>query len=249
MKTVKTLLLCAVLLSCGVAMADELADADALFAKKAYPEALQKYMKLANAGNAAAQQHLGGMYFYGEAGAVDMDKAALWWGKAAAKGDKVAIASLDMMKQRQARRADIDYWIKQYDGADLTGGEYRCPAPRFPAVSKENDEIDRYSARMKTWEACHNNRVQHLNASLPLTKLIPADLAKLMTSSETEQATAHLQAVGERVSEDTKVTGKLVVADFDVWRNATDAYVREHNDIVKRAPGTDVDKVGIPSGR
>lgn len=249
MKIVKTFLLCAALLAGGAALADELADADALFAKKAYPEALQKYTKLANAGNAAAQQHLGGMYFYGEAGAVDMDKAALWWGKAAAKGDKVAIASLDMMKQRQARRADLDYWITQYDGADLTGGEYRCPAPRFPAVSKDNDDIDRYSARMKTWEACHNKRVQHLNASLPLTKMIPEDVAKLLTANEMERATAHLAAVGERVSEDTKVAGKLVVADFDVWRNATDAYVKEHNDIVKRTPAEDVGKAGKPGGK
>jgi len=87
--------------------AAELAEADALFAKKAYPEALQKYTKLANAGNVMAQQHLGEMYFYGEAGAVDMDKAAQWFQKAAAKGNAVAIASLDLMKQREARRADI----------------------------------------------------------------------------------------------------------------------------------------------
>ena len=64
----KTLLFCVALLVAGTACADELADADALFAKKAYPEALQKYTKLANAGNVTAQQHLGEMYFYGEAG-------------------------------------------------------------------------------------------------------------------------------------------------------------------------------------
>src|SRR5689334_9642696 len=105
----KIILLCAALVLCGGALADELLEADALFAKKAYPEALQKYTKLANAGNVTAQQHLGEMYFYGEAGGVDMDRAALWWGKAAAKGNKVAIASLDMMKQRAARRAELDY--------------------------------------------------------------------------------------------------------------------------------------------
>jgi TPR repeat protein len=96
----KTLLFCVALLAAGAASADELADADALFAKKSYPEALQKYTRLANAGNPVAQQHLGEMYFYGEAGAVDMDKAALWFRKAAAKGNATAIASLDMMKQR-----------------------------------------------------------------------------------------------------------------------------------------------------
>src|SRR5438067_433918 len=97
MKKVLACLLCLALGASALASADELADADALFAKKAYPEALQKYTKLANAGNATAQQHLGEMYFYGEAGAPDTDKAALWWGKAAARGNKVALAALDMI--------------------------------------------------------------------------------------------------------------------------------------------------------
>lgn len=240
----KTLLFCAALLCGGTALAAgavtgapaELAAADALFAKKAYPEALQKYTKLANAGNVMAQQHLGEMYFYGEAGTVDMARSAEWFRKAAAKGNAVAIASLDMMKQREARRADIDYWMVQYDGADLRSGDYRCPAPRFPAMSKVNEDIDRYSARMQAWQDCHNRFVQHLNASIPLTRRIPEDLAKLMTKEEMDKATAHLDDVGKRVSEDTQVSGKLVVADFTAWRNATEAYVKEHNEMVKNAP-------------
>ena len=236
----KTVLFCAVLLfgaaASATTSADELADADALFAKKAYPEALQKYTKLANAGNVMAQQHLGEMYFYGEAGAVDMDKAALWFGKAAAKGNKVAIASLDLMKQREARRADLDYWMNKYDGSDLRTAEHRCPAPRFPAMSKVNDDIDRYSAKMKTWQECHNRWVEHLNSLLPLTKRIPEDVSKLLTKDEMEKATAHLKEVAQRVSEDTQVSGKLVVADFTAWRNATEAYVNEHNEMVKKAP-------------
>jgi TPR repeat protein len=232
----KTVLFCAALLLCGPVLADELADADALFAKKAYPEALQKYTKLANGGNVMAQQHLGEMYFYGEAGAVDVDKAEGWFRKAAAKGNKVAIASLDLIKQREARRADIDYWMVKYDGSDLRGADYRCPAPRFPSMSKVNEEIDRYSAKMQAWQDCHNRFVAHLNESLPLTKRIPEDVAKLMTKDEMEKATAHLTEVGKRVSEDTQVSGKLVVADFTAWRNATEAYVSEHNQMVKNAP-------------
>src|SRR4051794_27145023 len=99
----KTMLFCLSLLVSGAACADELADANALFEKKAYPEALQKYTKLANAGNVEAQQHLGQMYWYGEAGAVDEAKAEAWFRKAAAKGNKVAIASLEMYKQRALR--------------------------------------------------------------------------------------------------------------------------------------------------
>jgi hypothetical protein len=232
----KTTLFCLSLLLCGSVLADELADANALFAKKAYPEALQKYTKLANAGNAEAQQHLGEMYWYGEAGGVDEAKAEAWFKKAAAKGNAVAIASLDVMKQRIARRADIDYWISKYDGSDLSSGEYRCPAPRIPAMSKVNDEIDRIGNNVKTWQDCYNRFVEHLNQVSPLSKLIPADVAKLMTKDETEKATAHLVIVHDNVAEGAKVSSKMVLADFAAWRDATEAYVVQHNAIVKGGP-------------
>jgi TPR repeat protein len=234
--SMKTLLFCTALLFSSAVLADELADADALFAKKAYPEALQKYTKLANAGNVMAQQHLGEMYFYGEAGVEDMAQAAVWFRKAAAKGNPVALATLDLMKQRDARRADLDYWIVKYDGSDLRSGDYRCPAPRFPAMSKINEDIDRYGAKMDAWQECHNRFVRYLNASMPLTKRIPEDVSKLMTGSELTRANAHLDAVGKQVSEDTQVTAKLVLADFAAWRTATEAYVSEHNQMVKNAP-------------
>jgi hypothetical protein len=32
-----------------------------------------------------------------------------------------------------------------------------------------------------------------------------------------------------------------VLADYNVWRNATEAYVKEHNEILKSAPPPDVD--------
>jgi TPR repeat protein len=221
---------------CGSALADELADANALFAKKAYSEALQKYTKLANAGNVEAQQHLGQMYWYGEAGTVDEAKAEAWFRKAAAKGDKVAIASLDVMQQRVARRADIEYWTSKYDGSDLRSGQYRCPAPRFPTLSKQNDEIERVSEKMKTWQDCYNKAVTHLNNSSPLTKLIPADIAKLMSKDETERAREHLQHVHDNLAEDASVGSKVVLADFAAWRSATEAYVNEHNEMVKNLP-------------
>lgn len=43
------------LLISAAALADPIGDANALFAKKSYPEAMQAYTKLANAGNAEAQ--------------------------------------------------------------------------------------------------------------------------------------------------------------------------------------------------
>ena len=235
----KILLLCAALLCAQVASADELADANALFAKKAYPQALAAFTKLANAGNVEAQQHLGEMYLYGEAGSVDMDKAEAWFRKAAAKGNRTAVGALEMMKTRVARRADLDYWISGYDGADLKAGPYHCPVPRVPAMSRQNEEIELISGKVNKWMDCYNAFVRNLNAATPLTQRIPKDIIDLLTKDELDKATVHLAEVYERVAEDAKVTAKLVLADYGVWREATDAYVAEHNRIVKATPSLD----------
>ena len=99
----KTALLFAGLLLAGLAHAGELDDAKALFEQKKYPEAMKLYTKLANAGNVEAQQNLGQMYWYGEAGEVDEAKATMWFTKAAAKGNKdaawIAAATLDRYLQ------------------------------------------------------------------------------------------------------------------------------------------------------
>jgi hypothetical protein len=233
----KNVLFCLSLLVCSASVAaDPLADANALFAQKAYPQALQAYTRLANAGNADAQQQLGQMYWYGEAGMVDEAKAEAWFTKAAAKGNKVAIASLELMKQRVTRRAEMDHWVGKYDGADLKSGEFRCPAPRFPALSKVNEEIDRVSGLMTAWQECHNRFVVNLNAASPLVKRIPPDVARLMNKDEHEKARVHLEQVQANLSESAKVNAKMVLADFAAWRDATEAWVSEHNAIVRSAP-------------
>ena len=229
-------MLLAGLLTAGLANAGELEDAKALFEQKKYPEALKLYTRLATAGNVEAQQQLGQMYWYGEAGAVDEAKAEMWFRKAAAKGNKVAAASLDIMKQRVERRADIDYWVAKYDGEDLKSGQYRCPKPRIPPVSKQSEEIERVTNAINKWQDCYNGFVQNLNASSPLEKRIPPDIAKLMNQVEMEKARAHLAQVQENLSEEAKVGAKLVLADVAVWRGATEAYIAEHNAIVNKAP-------------
>lgn len=223
----------------GALHAGELEDAKALFEQKKYTEAFKLYTKLANAGNVEAQQSLGQMYWYGEAGQVDEAKAEQWFRKAAAKGNAVAIASLELMKQRVARRADIDYWVSGYDGAELTSGKFRCVAPRIPSVSKQSDEIDRVGKAIAKWQDCHNAFVENLNAASPLDKQIPPDIAKLMNAAETERAHAHLARVQENLVAEAKVGAKLVLADIAVWRNATEAYIAEHNAIVSKAPKDD----------
>lgn len=235
----KNALILAGLLLAGLAHAGELEDAKALFEQKKYPEAMKLYAKLANGGNVEAQQLLGQMYWYGEAGAVDDAKATMWFEKAAAKGNKVAEASLEIMKQRVTRRADIDYWMSKYDGEELRSGKFRCPKPRVPTISKQTEEIDRVSNAINKWQDCYNGFVQNLNAASPLDKQIPADVAKLMNLAEMEKAKAHLAQVQENLSEEAKVNARLVLADVAVWRSATEAYIAEHNAIVTKAPKDD----------
>lgn len=229
----KTKLFIASLLLCGAAFAGELENANALFEKKDYAGAMKIYAKLAAAGNPDAQQALGQMYFYGEAGQVDEAKAVELFRKAAAKGNKVAVASLELIDQRVKRRADIDYWIKGYDGEDLKSGEFRCAAPRIPAMSKINTDIDRIGAAVKSWQDCYNRYVTRLNEAMPLNKRIPADIAKLMTKDETERSNAYLAQLEANLTEEAKVSSKLVLADFAAWRTATENYVNEHNAMVK----------------
>jgi TPR repeat protein len=238
----KKTLFCLSLLLSGMACADELADANALFAKKSYPQALQIYTKLANAGNAEAQLHLGEMYFYGEAGSVDPVKADGWLKKAAAKGNKTAVSVLEMIRQRGLRRAEIDYWISKYDGAELRSGKYRCPPPRIPAISKMNEEITAVAAKVETWQNCYNDFVRNLNDSAPLTKKVPKEIADLMTKDELEKSRLYLVEVHAQMAEEARVNAKLVLADFSVWRDATDKYVDEHNRMVKGAPSSERQK-------
>ncbi|MEW7849291.1 sel1 repeat family protein [Massilia aurea] len=231
----KRLLFCLTLTIAGAACAGELEDANALFEKKDYAGALKLYTKLANAGNPQAQQQLGQMYWYGEAGMVDEGRAKELFEKSAAKGNKVAAESLVVMEQRVAKRAEIDYWVKGYDGAELQSGEYRCPSPRIPAVSKVNDEIDRVNKLVTTWQDCYNKMVTNLNAQSPLTKKIPADIAKLMTKEETDASAAYLERVRQNIAEGAKVSSKMILADFAAWRSATEAFVTQHNAVVKKA--------------
>lgn len=227
------------LLMAAAVHAGELDDAKALFEQKKYPEALKLYTKLANAGNADAQQNLGQMYWYGEAGTVDEAKARMWFEKAASKGNKVAASSLDIMRQRTERRADIDHWVSGYDGADLKSGKFHCPTPRIPAVSKQTVEIERVSNAIAKWQDCYNGFVNNLNAVSPLSERIPADIAKLMNAAEMERSKKHLAQVQENISQEAKVGAKLVLADVAVWRSATEAYVGEHNAIIQKIPKED----------
>lgn len=226
---IKKILIVLALLCSGMAAADELSDAAKLLENRDYPKALALYTKLAAAGNAEAQFHLGEMHWYGEAGKLDLAAAQSWFRQAAAGGSKEAAAALETMRQRELRRADIAYWTAGYDGSDLKAGRFDCPAPAVPATATTNDEIKQVTAAFIAWQNCYNGFVQNMNEALPAGKRIPADIARLMNQIEYDQAVAHLSAVYLGVGADARTRVAAIVARQTEWKGATEAYVAAQN--------------------
>ena len=228
----KTILLCLALLA-GAAHADDMSDAKKAMDNKDYATALKLYAKQDKAGNVEATYQLGTMYWYGEAGAIDLAKADQLFKKAAAKGSKHAAAALEVMKKRMERKSEIAFWTEKYDGSELVSGKFHCPAPRIPTMSRDNDEIQAVANRVGAWQDCYNAFVTNLNAADPLSKRVPKDLWDLMNKQETEAALARIQEAQTRISADAKINSSMVLADYAAWRKATEAYVEQANANVK----------------
>jgi uncharacterized protein len=228
----KKYLLCLALVA-GAVHADDMSDAKKAMDSKDYATALKLYAKQDKAGNVEATYQLGTMYWYGEAGAIDLVKADQLFKKAAAKGSKHAAAALEVMRKRVERKADIAFWTEKYDGSELTSGKFHCPAPRIPPMSRDNDEIQAVSKRVSTWQDCYNAFVVNLNDADPLSKRVPKDLWDLMNKQETEAALARIQEAQTRISADAKINSSMVLADYAAWIKATEAYVNQANANVK----------------
>lgn len=217
----------------AAACADELADANKMMQNKAYPQAFALYTQLAQQGNVEAQFHLGEMYWYGEAGKVDMAAAETWFRKAAGGGSKQAEASLATMRAHDARSKDIAYWTSAYDGADLIGGKGACEVPAIPPVSKDNAEIKQINKGYALWNACYGEQVRALQNAVPPGKRIPADLAALMNQQEYDQAVARIDQAYARVVGETGTRAQAVIAAHAAWQLATKNYVEEQNRLAK----------------
>ena len=136
-------------------------------------------------------------------------------------------------QQREARKADIEHWLTRYDGYELKSGQFACRTPRIPQISKDNAEINAVGERLTAWQLCHNRFADNINKDEPLEKRIPNDVWNLMDASEREKAVARIKTVQADIAAAAGVKAKLIMADYEAWRNATDAWVREHNATTK----------------
>lgn len=226
---VKATMFCLALMAAASALADDLADAGKLLENKAYPQALALYTKLANAGNPVAQFHLGEMYWYGEAGSIDLAQARHWFSKASAAGSKEAADALEVMAQRELRRKDIDYWVGDYDGKEMKSGEFDCARPEIPGISKSNADITRVEHAYAVWLKCYNGFVQNLGDALPPGKRIPQDISRLMNQIEYDQSVARLDKVYKELSQQAGDSAAAIMGSYRDWRKATEEFVAARN--------------------
>lgn len=227
----KAYLLGAALLAAALpVLADDLADANKALEAKSYQQALALYQKLAAAGNAEAQFHLGEMNWYGEGLPQNDETARTWFTKAAGAGSKEAGAALQTMAAREQHRADIDYWVQKYDGADLAAGEHACARPVFPKVSTNNEQIKDLSKSFADWQQCYNRLVEHLNSQLPPGKAIPKAVADLMNQREYDGAVARLDKVYAGVVSQQSRLAQETISAYTSWHDATAAYAKRRNE-------------------
>ena len=228
MKTSLILGLCLAALG-GNVMADELADADKFMAAKDYARALPIYAQLAAAGNPAAQFHLGELYWYGEGTAVDMAKADGLFRKAADAGNADARAALQLTPQRQAQKAQIDYYTSQYDGADIRLSKFNCVKPAIPEVSTTAAEIKKTADAIDGWQGCYNGFVRNLATLLPVGKAIPAELTNVMTDEEVAASVARMDKAYASASADAKKEADAFMLVQATWQEKTNQHVVSAN--------------------
>ncbi|WP_207393388.1 tetratricopeptide repeat protein [Duganella aceris] len=216
----------ALALAGGMVRADDLADAEKLAGAKNYAAALPIYTKLANAGNAKAQYQLGEIYWYGAGVPADSAKADEWFHKADQAGYPEAKAALALTPKRQARQAEIDFYVQRYEGADVALSNFGCAKPEIPATSQTAQQIKSVSDRVDGWMSCYDGFLKNLANQLPAGKAIPDELANLMTDAEMQQATLRMDKAYAAVNASGKQQADQILAAREAWRVKTDDDVK-----------------------
>ena len=221
----KILALMIVMAFTGNVYADDMSDANRLYANKDYARALPILTKLANAGSADAQATLGEMYWFGDGVAIDIGTAEQWFAKAANGGNAKARQFTEVIAQRKLHAADIAYYTQSYDGRDVSLANYNCVQPEFPAVSKTKSEVLKLTEAANNWQACYNRFVTHFNASLPAGTTIPKEIGGLMNDQEMAQAVVLMDARYKQIAEDTGQLALDVNKRQMAWKLATENYI------------------------
>ncbi len=208
-------------LACAVARADQLQDGLKAWEAKDFATAHKIFSTLAAAGDSEAQRQLGEMTGFGEGSPEDLAQARRWLELSRAHGNKDAAASLALVEQRAAHKADIARYTTQYDGAELSLARFDCGTLDIPAISRTKSKIIEVNGQIAQWYECYGKFAKNLNAQFPVGKAIPQDIAQLMNGAEFEQARARMDKAYASVAADGKRAADQVGAAEGKWIEAS----------------------------
>lgn len=117
----------------------------------------------------------------------------------------------------------INYWLTQYDGADLVSGQYACAAPAIPHASISPAEQQRVLAAYKAWRTCYQGMVANFDdINHPVGKRIPKEVFAAMTVEQRTAALDRLELVYDRVMAQAGSDAGRVIARFQDWKAHTE---------------------------
>lgn len=123
---------------------------------------------------------------------------------------------------------DAQYWLTQYDGADLVSGQYACAAPSIPRTSGTNlEETRRVIADYTAWRTCYHAVVRHFDdINNPVGKVIPKPVLDAMTVEQRTRALDRLELVYDRRMAEVGDRARRVIEAFDEWKSRTESDIR-----------------------
>ena len=250
---VSKLMLAALMLAAQVAHADPLQDGIAAWERKDFPMAHRIFTELAQRGNVEAQWQLGEMTGFGEGVPENPALAAQWLTKARDGGHKDALASLETLRQRGLRKAEIAHYVQKYDGAELSLARRGCVKPVLPSASIVRSELSAQRVAIDAYAACYNQFVAGLNAAMPPGKAIPPALAGLMSTTELDAARARMDAAYTRLASEGAAEAAQAARERDAWLEASGtavAVAREHSEmLIEQQRARRDSSMGTVSGR
>lgn len=138
-------------------------------------------------------------------------------------------AALD--DERAARKGEIAAYTTTFDGGDA---KLNCVRPAIPPTSRTNEEIVKVDKEVQAWFECYNAFTQRMNDALPPGKKIPADLARIMTPAEQNQARERMNQVYGQIADEAQTTATAMVAEHQAWRESTVLFATTKNEETKK---------------
>jgi hypothetical protein len=131
-----------------------------------------------------------------------------------------------IVAQRRAHQADIDYYTSRYDGADLAA-KAGCAEPVIPAHSASRDGVKQVRVNLAEWSECYQRFIGSYNALLPAGKAIPTEVAAVMTDAERQVAATRMDMAYTEIAMEMQRKAQALNVKSELWAQATSEYLRD----------------------